>query len=54
VGEPSPIIAPAEAAQQTMSDREIRIDAIISLLIEKGIITRDELVRVVYQKKMGL
>ena len=54
VEEPSPIVAPAEAAQQTTSDREIRIDAIISLLIEKGIITRDELVRMVYQKKMGL
>lgn len=50
----SPIIAPDEAAQQTMSDREVRTDALISLLIEKGIITRDELVRMVYQKKMGL
>ena len=52
--EPSPIIALEEAAQQTMSDRETRVDALISLLIEKGLITRDELVRMVYQKKMGL
>jgi hypothetical protein len=52
--EPSPIIEPEEAAQQTMSDREVRVDALISLLIEKGLITRDELVRMVYQKKMGV
>jgi Type II secretion system (T2SS), protein E, N-terminal domain len=54
VEEPSPIIAPNEAAQQTMSDKEVRVDALISLLIEKGLISRDELVRMVYQKKMGL
>jgi type IV pilus assembly protein PilB len=52
--ESSPVIAPEEAAQQTLLDREIRIDALISLLIEKGIITRDELVSMIYAKKMGL
>jgi hypothetical protein len=52
--ESSPIIAPEEAAQQTLLGREARTDALISLLIEKGIITRDELVHMVYQKKMGL
>jgi hypothetical protein len=52
--EPSPLIEPEEAAQQTMPDREVRIDALISLLIEKGLITRDELVSMIYQKKMGL
>lgn len=54
VEEPSPIVEPAEAAQQTIADREVRVDALISLLIEKGLITRDELVRMIYQKKMGL
>jgi len=52
--EPSPIIAPDAAPQQATSDREVRIDALISLLIEKGLITRDELVSMIYQKKMGL
>jgi hypothetical protein len=51
---PSPILALNEASQQPMLDREVRIAALISLLIEKGIITRDELVSMVYQKKMGL
>ncbi len=52
--EPSPVIAPDTAPQQATPDREVRIDALISLLIEKGLITRDELVSMVYQKKMGL
>lgn len=52
--EPSPIIAPDAAPQQATPDREVRIDALISLLIEKGLITRDELVSMIYQKKMGL
>ena len=52
--EPSPIIAPDATPQQAMPDREVRIDALISLLIEKGLITRDELISMVYQKKMGL
>ena len=43
-----------ETAQQTMLDHKIRMDALISLLIEKGLITRDELVSMIYQKKLGL
>jgi hypothetical protein len=39
---------------QALQDCKIRIDALTTLLIEKGIITRDELVSMVYQKKMGL
>ncbi len=50
----SPLVEPEEAAQQAMADKEVRVDALISLLIEKGLITRDELVRMVYQKKLGL
>jgi hypothetical protein len=50
-----PVAVPDEAAHQhTGHDRDVRFDALISLLIEKGIITRDELVNMVYQKKMGL
>jgi type IV pilus assembly protein PilB len=36
-----------------LTDR-IRLDALISLLIEKGLITRDELGKIIEQKKMGL
>lgn len=43
-----------ETAQQTMLDHKIRMDALISLLIEKGLITREELVSMIYQKKLGL
>ena len=50
----SPILPREEAAQQTLVDNKIRIDALISLLIEKGLITRDELVSMIYQKKIGL
>jgi hypothetical protein len=50
----SPILPAEEAAQQTMLDNKIRFDALISLLIEKGLITRDEFVSMIYQKKMGL
>jgi hypothetical protein len=37
-----------------MLDNKVRFDALISLLIEKGLITRDEFVSMIYQKKMGL
>jgi type IV pilus assembly protein PilB len=50
----SPILPTEEAAQQTMLDNKIRMDALISLLIEKGLITRDEFFSMIYQKKMGL
>ena len=49
-------------AQQAPSARQepaplpdrIRLDALISLLIEKGLITRDEIGKIIEQKKMGL
>jgi hypothetical protein len=47
-------ITPDAAPQQAMPDRDVRIDALISLLIEKGIMTRDELISMINQKKMGL
>ena len=53
-GTVSPILPQEEATRQEMSDSKIRLDALISLLIEKGLITRDELAKMIYQKKIGL
>jgi len=53
-GTTSPILAQEETARQELSDSRIRVDALISLLIEKGLITRDELTKMIYQKKIGL
>ena len=50
----NPILSKEESSQQTAIDNKVRLDALISLLIEKGIISRDELVSMVYQKKLGL
>ena len=50
----SPILSKDDNAQQALTDNRMRIDALISLLIEKGLITREELVKMIYQKKMGL
>lgn len=52
--EKSPDLTREEAAQQALRDYRIRLDAITALLIEKGIISRDELVSMIHQKKMGL
>lgn len=40
--------------RQEQPDEKLRLDALISLLLEKEIITRDELVKMIYQKKIGL
>jgi type IV pilus assembly protein PilB len=50
----SPILAKEDAAQQMQADTKVRLDALITLLIEKGLVTREELVNMIYQKKMGL
>jgi type IV pilus assembly protein PilB len=50
----SGILSKDETSQQSMTDVRMRIDALTTLLIEKGVITRDELVSMIYQKKMGL
>jgi len=50
----SPILSSDESLQQGLQDCKIRIDALTTLLIEKGLISRDELVSMIYQKKMGL
>lgn len=48
------ILSKEETLQQALQDNKMRIDALISVLIEKGLITRDELVSMIYQKKIGL
>lgn len=50
--------AQTAAVQQTtvneLHQAEIKLDALISLLIEKELITRQELINFIYQKKIGL
>lgn len=50
----SSILSKDDTAQQSLEDNRMRIDALITLLIEKKVITREELVSMIYQKKMGL
>jgi type IV pilus assembly protein PilB len=50
----SAILSKDESSQQAQLDSKMRLDALISLLIEKGLITREEIVSMIYQKKMGL
>jgi hypothetical protein len=50
----SPILSSGDNAKQTLEDYRIRLDAIISLLIEKKLISREEIVSMIYQKKMGM
>ena len=50
----SPILSREDAAQQMQADAKVRLDALVAVLIEKGLITREELINMIYQKKMGL
>jgi hypothetical protein len=50
----SPILSKEESVQQALLDTKMRIEALTTLLVEKGLISRDELVSMIYQKKMGL
>jgi type IV pilus assembly protein PilB len=50
----SSILSKDESAHQGLQDTRIRLEALTTLLIEKGLISRDELVSMIYQKKMGL
>ncbi len=52
--ESSPILSSGDNAKQTLEDYRMRLDAIISLLIEKKLISREEIVSMIYQKKMGM
>jgi type II secretion system (T2SS) protein E len=53
-GAHSPILSKEDSVNQALQDSRMRLDALSTLLIEKGIITREELVSMIYQKKMGL
>jgi len=53
-GANSPILSREESVNQALQDSRMRLDALSTLLIEKGLITREELVSMIYQKKMGL
>jgi hypothetical protein len=50
----SSILSRDDTTQQTLADMKLRFDALISLLIEEGVITREKLVSMLYQKKIGL
>jgi type IV pilus assembly protein PilB len=53
--EPESAMPPKEAmVLQTLNDTKLRLDALIALLIEKKLISREDLVSMIYQKKMGL
>jgi hypothetical protein len=43
-----------EPVLQTITDTKLRLDALVALLVEKKLITREELVSMIYQKKIGL
>jgi hypothetical protein len=50
----SPILSEKDNLLQLLKDTSIKLDALISLLIESGVITRDKLISMLYQKKIGL
>jgi hypothetical protein len=50
----SPLLSKEKALNLEVQDNKTRLDALIALLVEKGLITREELASMIYQKKMGL
>jgi len=50
----SPLLLKEKTLNLEVQDNKMRFDALITLLIEKDLITREELVSMIYQKKMGL
>ena len=50
----SPVLSREMTAQQSLEDSRLRLDALIALLIEKELITREELITKIYHKKIGL
>jgi type IV pilus assembly protein PilB len=47
-------IAQDEISRKGSQEDRLRLDALITLLIEKNIINREDLVKMIYQKKIGL
>jgi hypothetical protein len=50
----SSILSREDTAQLSLEDTRLRLDALIALLIEKELITREELVSAIYHKKIGV
>jgi len=50
----SPILSREDTTQKSLEDNRLRLDALIALLIDKELITREELVSMIYHKKIGL
>jgi hypothetical protein len=50
----SSILSREDTAQLSLEDTRLRLDALIALLIDKELITREELVRTIYHKKIGV
>jgi hypothetical protein len=50
----SPILSREDTARKILEDDKLRLDALIALLIEKELISREEFVSMIYQKKIGL
>ncbi len=48
------VTAQGEASSKGSQEDRLRLDALITLLIEKNIINREDLVKMIYQKKIGL
>ncbi len=48
-----PVVQPQPKPQEALQDRQL-LDALVSVLIEKDLVSRDELMRMIEQKKMGL
>lgn len=49
----SPVLPGGGTEQQMQEDDRMRIDALITLLIEKALITREELVSMIHKRKSG-
>jgi type IV pilus assembly protein PilB len=50
----SSILSKEDTAQLSLEDTKLRLDALIALLIDKELITREELVSAIYHKKIGV
>src|SRR5574341_593955 len=50
----SPALPKEEPLRQELSGVKLHVEALITLLLEKGLISRDELVRIIEHKKIGL
>jgi type IV pilus assembly protein PilB len=52
--QPPPVAPKEEPLRQELSAVKLHVEALITLLLEKGLISRDELIRIIEHKKIGL